>query len=293
MLRSFVRIPIPKLVIYYLFILSIFLTLFVYLLNTHTVRWCQSWGLGESVVDGSVTADRYIVDKINNKLIKQTLGVKGIEKRLDVSSGQAGSSSGGGGVIEHIIEENDPRRTRSSLTKQQLQELTKLVCIVEDTYGMPMDIEWAFITGKYTDNYSLDLKLLQARPITTLFCLDTKMMTRPGERRKLYFDGNIISEATTTSPFTTMDLDFFCKVTIILVGPKSLREAKDKNWKLYSESSDMPMFNSSTRQYCNMSHIFKYMSTQSMSNVRCAVLCCVVLCWFVLCTKYATVVFLF
>jgi hypothetical protein len=153
---------------------------------------------------------------------------------------------------------------------------------------MPMDIEWAFITGKYTDSYSLDLKLLQARPITALFTLDTKMMTQPGERRKLYYDGNIISEATTTSPFTTMDLDFFCKVTIILVGPKSLREAKDKNWKLYSESSDMPIFNSSTRQYCNMSHMFRYMSTQSMSNVRCAVLCCVVLC-----TKYATVVSLF
>lgn len=146
---------------------------------------------------------------------------------------------------------------------------------------MPMDIEWAFITGKYTDSYSLDLKLLQARPITALFTLDTKMMTQPGERRKLYYDGNIISEATTTSPFTAMDLDFYCKLTIILCGPKSLREAKEKNWKLYSESSDMPMFNSSTRQYVNMSHIFKYMSTQSMSNVR---LCCVVLC-----TKYATV----
>ncbi|OEU08763.1 pyruvate phosphate dikinase [Fragilariopsis cylindrus CCMP1102] len=227
----------------------------------------SSWGLGESVVDGSVTADRYIIDKIKGKLIKQTLGVKGIEKRLDMVSGQAGSSGGGGGVIEHIIKENDPRRTISSLTKQQLHELTKLVCIVEDIYGMPMDIEWAFITSKHTDNYCLDLKLLQARPITTLFCLDTKMMTQPGERRKLYFDFNIISEATTTSPFTTMDLDFYCKVSIVLIGPKSLREAKDKNWKLYSESSDMPMFNSSTRQYCNMSHIFIYASTQSMSKI--------------------------
>ena len=148
---------------------------------------------------------------------------------------------------------------------------------------MPMDIEWAFNTSKHTDNYCLDLKLLQARPITTLFCLDTKMMTQPGERRKLYFDFNIISEATTTSPFTTMDLDFYCKVSIVLIGPKSLREAKERNWKLYSESSDMPMFNSSTRQYCNMSHIFKYASTQSMSKVRCAVLCCSLLCCGVVC----------
>ncbi|OEU08764.1 pyruvate phosphate dikinase [Fragilariopsis cylindrus CCMP1102] len=135
-------------------------------------------GLGESVVDGSVTADRYIVDKINSELIKQLVGVKGIkkgkgiEKRLDMSSGQAGSSGGGGGGgIEHIIKENDPRRTESSLTKQQLQELTRLVCIVEVTYRMPMEIEWAFITGRHSGNYCLDLKLLQARPITTLLCL--------------------------------------------------------------------------------------------------------------------------
>ena len=91
-----------------------------------------------------------------------------------MSSGQASSSSGcggGGGVTEHVIKKNDPRRTESSLTKQQLQELTRLVCIVEVTYGMPMEIEWAFITGRHSGNYCLDLKLLQARPITTLLRL--------------------------------------------------------------------------------------------------------------------------
>jgi hypothetical protein len=211
----------------------------------------KSWGLGESVVDGSVTADRYIVDKINTKLIKETLGMKGVEKRLGKE----------GGVVEHTIPEDDERRTKSSLLPDQLDELTKLVCLVEKSYGMPMDIEWAFITGKYTNSYSLDLKLLQARPITTLFCLDDKMMTLAGERRKLYFDYNIISEATTTSPFTTMDLDFYNKVPAAICGinPKG-------GWNMFSDNVDMLLFNSSTRQYMNMSLALKYLSTEYIAN---------------------------
>jgi len=224
----------------------------------------SSWGLGESVVDGSVTADRYIVDKINKspyKVIKETIGTKGVEKRL-------GSVDGDGGVIELTIQQGDERRTKSSLSHPQLQQLTKLVCLVEDTYGMPVDIEWAFIEGiNNTNSNELELKLLQARPITTLFTVDDKMMTNPGEKRVLYFDGNIISEATTTSPFTTLDLDIYCKFSILLTGHKSFKEAEDKNWSMYSESADMLLFNSSTRQYINMSYVLKYMSSSSLAKM--------------------------
>ena len=62
--------------------------------------------------------------------------MKGIEKRLGKQDG---------GVVEYIIPEDDKRRTKSSLLPDQLEELTKLVCLVEKSYGIPMDIEWAFI----------------------------------------------------------------------------------------------------------------------------------------------------
>ena len=234
----------------------------------------SSYGLGESVVDGSVTADRYIVDKLDAhyQLIKQTIGVKGVEKRL----GKTGI--GGGGVVEHSIDKDDKRRTESSLSKQQLEQLSKLVCVVEDTYGMPMDVEWAFVDGggdesngqDNTNNEQqqqvLELKLLQARPITTLYTLDKKMMTKPGEQRVLYMDGNIMSEATTTNPFTTMDLDFFCKFVVFLMGV-NVDEMEKKNITLYSESPSMPMFNSSTRQYANMSLCFKYFSPETFAKM--------------------------
>jgi len=128
-----------------------------------------------------------------------------------------------------------------------------------------MDVEWAFIEG--ADANRFDLKLLQARPITTLLMLDDKMMTRPGEKRVLYYDGNVIGGATTTTPFTKMDLDFLCKVATILYGNGSLQDAEDKNLRFVSESPDMPMFNSSTRQYMNMSHVLKYMSTEKLAKM--------------------------
>lgn len=153
--------------------------------------------MGESVVDGTVTADRYVVNKVTNDIIQQTLGMKGNEKRL--------RATGDGGVVTHPIEEKDPRRTGSSLSVAQVQQLTTLIGRVEQEYGIPMDIEWAFIDSTDSDsdtaddttdnNMVLELKLLQARPITTLFTLDDKMMTLPTDtKRKLYFDSNVLSE---------------------------------------------------------------------------------------------------
>ena len=43
----------------------------------------SSWGLGDSVVDGSVTSDRHVVDKIQRgRVIEESIGKKGNEKSL-------------------------------------------------------------------------------------------------------------------------------------------------------------------------------------------------------------------
>ena len=42
----------------------------------------SSFGLGESVVDGSVTADRYLYDKIGKTILAKTIGAKTQEKKL-------------------------------------------------------------------------------------------------------------------------------------------------------------------------------------------------------------------
>ena len=108
---------------------------------------------------------------------------------------------------------------------------------------MPMDVEWAHTQDG-------ELKLLQARPITTLYPLDEAMLTPPGERRRLYYDYNIASEATTTAPFTHMDLMAYSQFIGLYMGNPNLVLPEDPN---------MPIFNGATRQYMNFSHVLKFM----------------------------------
>ena len=246
----------------------------------------SSWGLGESVVDGSVTADRYVVDKLNlltetkstvldrvfcynttttfddekqrkSFLLEETVGHKGSEKRL--------VHEPGGGVVTNTIEENDPRYSQSSLTPNQIDELSRLVVLVEETYGVPMDVEWAFVEQEGT----LQPKILQARPITTLFNMDPGMMTEPGEKRRLYFDFNVISEATTTTPFTTMDMDAFCMLTNTMLYGLPLGEAEKRGLSIINNKNpDSVIYRGMTRQYANWGYFMKFMSPSSMSEVR-------------------------
>ena len=204
----------------------------------------SSWGLGESVVDGSVDADHYVFDKVNRRVIERAIGNKKEEKRL--------KNNDHGGVETKRVEEL--RQKQSTLSDKQIGELAELVRSVESTYGVPMDIEWA-----YTDaENGSGLKLLQARPITTLYQLDESMMTLPGEPRVLYYDYNIASEATTTTPFTHMDIVLYSKMGSYIMGLS--------HFNLFSEDPRMPCINASTRQYINMSMVFKFISPEFCSK---------------------------
>ena len=70
------------------------------------------------------------------------------------------------------------------------------------------------------------------------------MLTAPGEPRVLYFDYHIASDATTTHPFTHMDLDAYWEVWTVLFGWDIGKLPDDRNHLF---------FNGHTRQYINMS----------------------------------------
>jgi phosphoenolpyruvate synthase/pyruvate phosphate dikinase len=78
------------------------------------------YGLGISVVDGSVTADRYIYDKVENKMVQQIVGNKKVEQRL-------------------CLVDDVARQKEHSLSQEQLKELVKLVEVVEQAYGIPIE----------------------------------------------------------------------------------------------------------------------------------------------------------
>lgn len=140
-------------------------------------------GLGESVVSGMITPDEFIVDKSSRSIMERKIGTKEQSIVLD--------GRGGTMVVDGLKEE-------PALKDAQILELADLTIKVEEYYGMPMDIEWAY--------YENTLYLLQARPITTYVPLPKEMQTIPGEKRILYLDGSLTKQGI-TKPISVLGCD--------------------------------------------------------------------------------------
>jgi len=104
-----------------------------------------SLGLGETVVDGTITPDQWVVDKVTNAILEKTPGKKGVAVYLKADGG---------------TETRTPEAPMAlCLSDEQALAITELTARVEVEYGKPVDIEWTY-EGE-------QLSLLQARPITT------------------------------------------------------------------------------------------------------------------------------
>jgi len=106
------------------------------------------FGLGEAIVSGSITPDSYVVEKEPRRIIDTNINTqkKGLFR-----------SKKGGNKWQNISE---PKASSQVLTKNQILELTELVIRIENHYGFPCDIEWAYEHDKFY--------ITQSRPITTL-----------------------------------------------------------------------------------------------------------------------------
>ncbi len=113
-----------------------------------------SWGLGESVVSGTVTPDNYAVNKDNNEILTVVVS----DKKTMFANDEEGTS------IQVPVPEN--KRNERVLPDDELIELVEMGKRVQAHYGKPQDTEWAFHKG--------NLFLLQSRPITTLGNVDKK-----------------------------------------------------------------------------------------------------------------------
>ena len=115
--------------------------------NRGEVMINASWGLGESIVGGTVTPDTFIVRKSDVAIVQRIIADK---QRMTVSTP--------GGTHEVDV----PRflRNAASLNDEQVIEMAKLARTLEVTMEHPVDVECAYAGG--------ELYLLQCRPITTL-----------------------------------------------------------------------------------------------------------------------------
>jgi len=112
----------------------------------------SNWGLGESVVSGIVNSDRYIVDRESMEITDKAINKK--LKRVVL----AGNRSE---VDDMPIELQEV----SSLTDEEIIELAKVGLKIEEHFGVPMDIEWAYDANR---PFPENLFLLQARPMKPL-----------------------------------------------------------------------------------------------------------------------------
>ncbi|HLK42394.1 MAG TPA: PEP/pyruvate-binding domain-containing protein [Thermoleophilia bacterium] len=106
-----------------------------------------TWGLGEGVVGGEITPDRFRVDKVTLEILERVIALKEREYRLDAASG----------VGLHPVELH--LRAVQSLDDEQIEQLAALAKRIERHRGAPQDIEWAVDQGG-------NLHVLQVRPET-------------------------------------------------------------------------------------------------------------------------------
>ena len=123
--------------------------------NRNVVHVSSSYGLGEMVVQGTVSPDFFLIWKEGlrrgrSAVVHRWLGAKDVKLVYSTQGGTATES----------VDVQGSRRRVWSLTSEEALELARMALVIEDHYGRPMDIEWA------KDGYSGDLFIVQARPET-------------------------------------------------------------------------------------------------------------------------------
>lgn len=116
--------------------------------NDHNIIIEASYGLGEYVVQGTVTPDNFVIDKHTLAITSRMVNEKPIKLVRKPE----------GDVVEEQVPENE--RNEQSITDEQIKELVTYAKAIENHYGCYMDMEWG------VDERTNKVWLLQARPET-------------------------------------------------------------------------------------------------------------------------------
>lgn len=155
------------------------------------------WGLGELIVQGSVTPDTYEVERHSLEILK-------IQKNpQELQLVKVGRENKEKRVPAH-------RRDRQKLTEPKIIELAKILQKIHTHYFFPQDIEWAYRAGKFY--------IIQSRPITTLDTQDVKRKTQNEEVTRK--PGDVLLKGQGASP------GIFTGVVKIISSPREINKIK-------------------------------------------------------------------
>ncbi|WP_437999312.1 rifamycin-inactivating phosphotransferase [Sorangium sp. So ce185] len=139
------------------------------------------FGLGEALVSGLASADRYKVRNgqiVEKAIAKKTLATRALEE---------------GGTEERAIEPE--RQGGQVLTDAQILRLERVGRQIEGHFGHPQDIEWCLVGD--------ELHVVQSRPITTLYPIP-----EAGDRgNRVYI--SVGHQQMMTDPMKPLGLSFF------------------------------------------------------------------------------------
>ena len=129
----------------------------------------SSYGLGETVVQGTVNPDEFYVYKPSlaagrPAILRKSVGGKATRM------GFADAREAGKSTLTVPVSEQD--RNRFSITDAEAEELARYAVLIEKHYGRPMDIEWG------RDGIDGKLYILQARPETVKSRDDSNTLRR-------------------------------------------------------------------------------------------------------------------
>ncbi len=108
-----------------------------------------AWGLGEGVVSGHVSPDRFVLNIFKGTIIKREVARK--ERKVVLDETSSGTK---------IVTVDESLQDLPSLDDDQLKHLAELGLAIQVFHGKPQDIEWVLRDGVFY--------VLQARPLTKI-----------------------------------------------------------------------------------------------------------------------------
>lgn len=136
-----------------------------------------SWGLGESLVSGQVTPDKFALNKVTMSINKRII----CDKAIEMAYGPQGD------VIP--VEVEPERQNQPCLTDEEIIQLGRLGKLVESDNKLPQDIEWAIDKDL---PFPRNIILLQTRPETVWNKKEAKPLVKPGTSAINHIAGNLL-----------------------------------------------------------------------------------------------------
>ncbi|MFI0750245.1 phosphoenolpyruvate synthase [Streptomyces sp. NPDC021224] len=180
-----------------------------------------AWGLGESVVSGTVDPDEY-------QVFKPRLGKPGVVPVISRTTGRKESKivySGSADAPTRRVGTTAREQAACVIGDDDIMQLARWAVVIEEHYGRPMDIEWA------KDGFSGELHIVQARPETvqTRRQAATLRSYRLRERGRTLTTGLAVGDAVATG--RVCNLRGAEEIERFEDGAVLVTEATDPDWE--------------------------------------------------------------